>query len=68
MTTGDPRHALCALESNDGFAVQASVPGSGIGPIPSSDLAGRATAYNVADDYGFDIEVFLKVGASPRAG
>jgi cell division protein FtsX len=65
-TSGDPHHALCALESNDGFAVQASVPGSGIGPIPSSDLAGQATAYSVTDAFGFDIEVFLKVGASPQ--
>lgn len=57
--------ALCALESNRGFAVQASSPGSDIAQVLSRELAGRAKVYDVSDTLG-DIELFLRVGASSR--
>jgi hypothetical protein len=57
---------LCALESSDGFAVQAISPGSDIRNILARDLAGRATTYDVSDVLGYDIELFLNVGASSR--
>ncbi|HTD51332.1 MAG TPA: permease-like cell division protein FtsX [Acidimicrobiia bacterium] len=59
--------AFCALETNDGFAVQASSPGSDIAQVLSRDLAGRATVYDVSDTLAHgDIELFLRVGASSR--
>jgi hypothetical protein len=57
---------LCALESSDGFAVQAISPGSDIQKILARDLAGRATTYDVPDSLRYDIQLFLKVGASSR--
>ncbi len=59
--------AFCALERNDGFAVQASTPGPEIAQVLSRDLAGRATVYDVSDTLAHgDIELFLRVGASSR--
>jgi hypothetical protein len=57
---------LCALESSDGFAVQAISPGSDIRKILARDLAGRATSYDMPDSLRYDIQVFLEVGASSR--
>ena len=57
---------LCALESSDGFAVQAMTPGSDIRNILARDLAGRATTYDVPDSLRYDVQLFLKVGASSR--
>ena len=59
-----PRVALCALESNDAFAVQASTPGSGFTEALTRSLVGKAALYDVSDGFGHDLEVFLDVGAS----
>jgi hypothetical protein len=59
--------AFCALESDRGFAVQASSPGSDIAQVLSRELAGRAKVYDVSDTAALgDIELFLRVGASSR--
>jgi hypothetical protein len=58
--------AICALESADGFAVQASTPGSDIAQALSRGLAGRATVYDVSESTLADIELFLRVDASNR--
>lgn len=59
--------AFCALESNRGFAVQASSPGSDIARVLSSELTGRAKVYDVSDSLALgDIELVLRVGASSR--
>jgi hypothetical protein len=60
------RAPFCALESSDGFAVEATTGGSDIQQILARDLAGRAMTYDVSDVLGYDIELFLKVGASSR--
>jgi hypothetical protein len=58
------RAALCAMETNDGFAVQASSPGSGFAEALTRSLIGKAAVYDVSDMFGHDLEVFLNVGAS----
>jgi FtsX extracellular domain len=58
------RAPFCALESSDGFAVEATTGGSDIRQILARDLAGRATAYDVSDSLGYDLRVFLKPAAS----
>ena len=58
--------ALCALERTDGFGVQARAPGSDIAQVLTRELATRATVYDVSDEFGFDAEVFLKIG-TPKA-
>jgi hypothetical protein len=50
----------CALEKNDGFAVQASSP---IAEALKTELAGRATVFDTSDTLGADIKLFMKVGA-----
>jgi len=57
---------LCALERSDGFAVQAMTPGSDIRKMLARDLAGRATTYVISGSLQYDIQLFLKVGASSR--
>jgi hypothetical protein len=57
---------VCGLVRSDGFAVQAMTPGSDIRKILARDLAGRATTYDVSDSLRYDIQLFLKVGASSR--
>jgi hypothetical protein len=58
------RAPFCALESSDGFAVQAMTGGSDIQQILARDLADRATSYDVSDSLGYDLRLFLKAGAS----
>ena len=58
------RVALCAMESNDGFAVQASTPGSGFTEILTRSLVDKAAVYDASDAFGHDLEVFLNVNAS----
>jgi hypothetical protein len=55
---------LCALESSDGFEVQAVTPGSNLQIVLAQALAGHATAYDVSETVGSDFEIFLKVGAT----
>ncbi len=64
LLTPITRAALCAMESNDGFAVQASSPGSGFAEALTRSLIGKAAVYDVSDMFGHDLEVFLNVGAS----
>jgi len=58
------RAPFCALESSDGFAVEAMTGGSDIQEILARDLAGRATSYDVSDSLGYDLRLFLKPAAS----
>jgi FtsX extracellular domain len=55
---------FCALERSDGFAVQAMTGGSDIQQVLARDLAGRATSYDVSYALGYDLRLFLKIGAS----
>jgi FtsX extracellular domain len=64
LVTPITRAALCAMESNDGFAVQASSPGSGFTEALTRSLIGEAAVYDVSDMFGHDLEVFLNIGAS----
>jgi hypothetical protein len=64
LVTPITRAALCAMESNDGFAVQASSPGSGFAEDLTRSLVGKAAVYDVSDMFGHDLEAFLDVGAS----
>ncbi len=58
------RSAICALEGSAGYAVQALTPRSNIQPFLTHALGVQATVFEVSDYLGFDMEVFLKVGAS----
>ncbi len=58
--------AFCALESEDGFAIQTSAPTRESNAHLVQVLGGAAKAYDVADTLGFDMEVFMRTGA-PRA-
>jgi hypothetical protein len=62
LASTDARAALCAVSGKDGFAVQVTSPGPGVGGALSRVFAGRAEAHALRF-YG-DIEVFLTVGAS----
>jgi hypothetical protein len=59
-----PRVALCALESNDAFAVQASTPAPGFTAALTPRLPGGAALYDVSGALGHDLEVFLKLKTS----
>lgn len=58
----DIRAAVCALTRVDGFAVQATTPGPGVGRDLSRVLAGRATTY--ALEFDADMELFFKIKAA----
>lgn len=64
LLTPITRAALCAMESNDGYAVQASSPGSGFAEALTRSLIGKAAVYDVSDMFGHDLEVFLKLNVS----
>jgi FtsX extracellular domain len=59
-----PRVALCALESSDAFAVQASTPAPGFTAALTPRLPGGAALYDVSGAFGHDLEVFLKLKTS----
>jgi FtsX extracellular domain len=59
-----PNDGLCALQTMDGYAVDAVIPGTNLGLGLQGALAGRATIYDVSDRFGRDVEVFLDVNAS----
>jgi len=61
---GDATSALCALESQNGYAVQAAGPGSDIAQVLRAKVGGQATVFDVSYYFGVDMEVFLRVGAS----
>jgi hypothetical protein len=59
-----PTDVRCALETSDGYAVRASVPGPGFAELLRQSLGKRATVFDVSNMLGFDLEIFLKTGAS----
>jgi hypothetical protein len=59
-----PDRGLCALQTGDGYAVDATTPGTNIRADLQRALAGRATVYDTSDRFGFDFELFLKVNAT----
>ena len=61
-----PNDGLCAFQTNDAYAVDEKTPGANAQGALTLALAGEATAYDVSDRFGSDIEFFLKVGASAR--
>lgn len=58
------RTAMCALRTNDGYAVDAATPGVDIRAALTRLLAGAATVSAFFDPPGVDAEIFLRVGAS----
>jgi hypothetical protein len=60
------KSALCALQSNDGYAVDAATPGTDIAGALQRVLGTQATVYDVSDDWSADFEVFLNVDASTQ--
>jgi len=60
----EPYGGLCALQTTDGYAVEAASPGTNIQGDLQRALAGRATVYDTSDRFGVDFELFLKVDAS----
>ena len=59
-----PKDAVCALQQRDGYAVVAKSDPSALTAHLTLALTGRATVYDVSDQYGSDIEFFMKVDAS----
>jgi FtsX extracellular domain len=58
------QQALCALQTRDGYAVEATAFGTDIRPGLTASLAGKATVYDAPGGFGYDAEVFMKAGAS----
>ena len=67
MAPTDTHTALCALEQNDGFAVQATASGTDLSAVLARTLGAGISVYDVSNAFGFDLEVFLRVGASPAS-
>jgi hypothetical protein len=65
LVTDAVRVALCALQTNDGYAVDAATPGSDIGTVMGRALfgTGRVTIFPT-HQLSIDAEVFLKVPAT----
>ena len=63
LSTSRSSCALCALETNDGFAVDPSRRGAALPRRSRSRLGGAARSTTYREAFGFDTEVFLKVGA-----
>ncbi len=62
-----PNVGLCALQTNDGYAVDASTPGTDIHDGLQRALGARATAYDAsATNLGVDLEIFMRVGVAPE--
>ncbi len=56
-----PDSGLCALQTRDGYAVDASTPGTAFQTGLEQALSGRATVYDSAS-LSFDVEIFMQVG------
>jgi hypothetical protein len=54
---------VCALQTRDGYAVEAATFGAEIRPGLTTSLAGEATVYGAPDAFGDDADLFMKVGA-----
>lgn len=66
FTGAEGKRALCALQSADGYAVDAVAPDADFAAGLRRALGGRATVY-VADQFNHDMEIFLSVDVSaPR--
>lgn len=67
LVTDAVRSALCALQTNDGYAVDATTPGTDIGTVLGRTLfgTGQVTIYPT-DQFSVDAEVFMKVTASTQ--
>jgi hypothetical protein len=61
-----PLPALCALQTRDGYAVEATTFGTDIRPGLTVSLAGKATVYDAPGGFGYDADVFMKIGASAK--
>lgn len=54
---------MCALEGRDGFAVAATTSSAHFRDDLARALAGRGRVYDVSENFGIDMEVFMKVNA-----
>jgi hypothetical protein len=66
LTATEPvKSALCLLQTSNGYAVDAVIPGSSFDDGLARALAGTATV-TVTDQYRTDAEFFMKVNASTQ--
>jgi cell division protein FtsX len=65
FASGDIRAAACRLQRDEGFAVQAATIDSDITGALQRELGGRARVYDISEGNDSDVELFMRVGATP---